>query len=97
MIMIAVWNGKVLAQSTETEQVEGNHYFPPESVNEEFLEPSDRRSQCPWKGTAFYYNVTVEGKTIKNAAWKYPSPNPDAAEIEGHIAFYKGVEILANS
>jgi len=92
--MIAVWKGKVLAQSNNTRVVEGNHYFPPESVNKEFLMKSAHKSQCPWKGTAHYMHISVDGETNENAVWTYPEPKPAAAEITGYLAFYKGVEIL---
>ncbi|KHL01572.1 DUF427 domain-containing protein [Sinomonas humi] len=90
----AVWNGTVLAESDRTVQVEGNQYFPPESVNTEFLRPSPHTSVCPWKGTASYYTVEAEGKTNRDAAWYYPDPSPAAAQIRGHIAFWKGVRVV---
>lgn len=92
--MKAVWNGKVLAYSSQTELVEGIHYFPDQSVNKEYLRKSDTKSQCPWKGTAHYLNLEVEGSFIEDAAWFYPEPSPAAAEIRGHIAFWKDVEII---
>lgn len=92
--MKAVWNGKVLANSKKTEVVEGNHYFPPESVVKEFFVKSETKSQCPWKGTAHYYSLDVEGETNEDAAWFYPEPKPAAAEIKDHVAFWKGVEII---
>ena len=92
--MKAVWNGKVLANSEKTEVVEGNHYFPPESVLKEFFVKSETKSQCPWKGTAHYYSLDVEGETNQDAAWFYPEPKPAAAEIKDHVAFWKGVEII---
>lgn len=92
--MKAVWKGKVLAYSEQTKVVEGRHYFPPENVVEEFLKPSNHTSQCPWKGTASYYNVHVGDEKNKNAAWSYHEPRPAAAEIAGHVTFWKGIEIL---
>ena len=89
----ATWNGAVLAESTETKLVEGNHYFPPESVNKEFFSDSAATSVCGWKGTANYYDVVVDGQTNSQAAWYYASPKPEAAEIAGHIAFWKGVAV----
>ncbi len=94
--MKAVWKGKVLANSQKTQVVEGNHYFPPESVMKEFFKKSDTKSQCPWKGTAHYYTVEVDGDLNEDAAWFYPEPKPAAAEIQDHVAFWKGVEIIAD-
>lgn len=90
----AIWNGAVLAQSDQTEVVEGNHYFPPESINREYFRESDHHTVCPWKGTASYYDVVVEGDTNTQAAWYYPAPKPEAANIKDHIAFWKGVEVV---
>jgi uncharacterized protein (DUF427 family) len=89
----AVWNGQVLAESDHTVRVEGNHYFPPDSLNTALLRPSSTRTVCPWKGTARYYTVTVDGKENKDAAWYYPSPRPAAAEIKDHVAFWHGVKV----
>ena len=91
--MTATWNGTVLAQSDDTVVVEGNHYFPADSLNDEHFRPSDHTSRCPWKGLASYKHVTVDGATNENAAWFYPEPSDDAAEIRGRVAFWKGVEI----
>lgn len=90
----AVWNGVVIAESDKTEMVEGNHYFPPESVKREYFADCSRSSVCPWKGTASYYDVVVEGKTNPGAAWYYPSPKNAAANIKDHVAFWGGVQIL---
>ena len=90
----AVWNGVVIAESDKTEMVEGNHYFPPESVNREYFADSSRSSVCPWKGTASYYDVVVEGKSNPGAAWYYPSPKSAAANIKDHVAFWGGVQVL---
>lgn len=92
--MQAKWNGKTIAESNETIVVEGNHYFPPESVKQEFLQKNDHTSVCPWKGTAAYYDVVVDGKVNKNAAWYYPQPSDAAKQIKDHIAFWRGVEIV---
>jgi uncharacterized protein (DUF427 family) len=89
----AIWNRKIIADSEIYEIVEGNYYFPPESVKKEFLQSSTTHTTCPWKGRASYYNVVVEGKVNKDAAWCYPEPNPAAKKIKNYIAFWKGVEI----
>lgn len=89
----AVWNGAVIAESAKTVVVEGNHYFPRDSVKAEYLAPSDRQSVCPWKGTASYYTLTVDGKSNPDAAWYYPTPKSAAAEIKDRIAFWRGVEV----
>jgi uncharacterized protein (DUF427 family) len=87
----ATWNGQVIAESDRTEVVEGNHYFPLEDVRQEFLSPSDHRTNCAWKGTAQYYNVVVDGQQNKDAAWYYADPKPAAKNIAGRVAFWKGV------
>ena len=89
----AVWNGIVLAESDNTETVEGNHYFPPETVKMEHFKQSDHHTVCPWKGTASYYNVEADGKVNENAAWYYPEPKKAANQIKGYLAFWKGVEV----
>jgi uncharacterized protein (DUF427 family) len=89
----AVWEGAVLAESADTVLIEGNHYFPLESLNRNFFRPSDQTSVCSWKGTARYYDVVVNGKTNRNAAWYYPDPEVAAAIIKGRVAFWKGVKI----
>lgn len=89
----AVWNGATLAESDDTIVVEGNHYFRPEAVDAALLRPSDSTTVCPWKGTAHYHHVVVDGAENRNAAWYYPDPKPAAAEIRGRIAFWKGVEV----
>lgn len=89
----AVWGGKVIAESNETVVVEGNEYFPREAVTKGFLKPSAHTSICPWKGTAHYFHVEVDGMRIDNAAWYYPEPNPAAENIRGKIAFWKGVQV----
>ena len=89
----ATWNGTVIAQSDDTVVVEGNHYFPRDSVAEGVLVDSTRTSVCPWKGTASYQSVVVDGQTNPDAAWFYPAPKDAAAEIKDRIAFWKGVEV----
>lgn len=89
----AVWNDTVIAQSDDTVVVEGNHYFPPDSVDMSMLEPSQTTSFCGWKGMAQYYSVVANGRTNKDCAWYYAEPSPDAAHIRGMIAFWRGVTI----
>ncbi len=90
----AIWNGVVLAESDDTEVVEGNVYFPPDSINPQYFHPSDRHTTCPWKGVASYYDIVVGGQAIKNAAWYYPATKPAAKNIENHVAFYGMVQIV---
>ncbi|MBZ9638305.1 DUF427 domain-containing protein, partial [Streptomyces sp. PSKA30] len=92
-MMRAVWNGTVLAEAEQTIVVEGNHYFPPESLNREYFTESRARSLCFWKGLARYYTVTVGGQTNVNAAWYYPHPSPLARKIKDHVAFWNGVVV----
>jgi len=89
----AVWNGAVIAQSDSFEVVEGNIYFPADSIEARYFQPSDTRSHCPWKGTASYYHVVVDGETNRDAAWFYPDPKPKAQNIRDHIAFWRGVKV----
>jgi len=89
----AVWNGKVIAESDQTIVIEGNHYFPPESVHQEYLKETDYHTTCPWKGKASYYNIVVDSDVNQNAAWYYPAPNKAASEIKGYVAFWKGVKV----
>lgn len=91
--MKATWNGVVLAESDNTVVVEGNHYFPPETINKEYFQSSDNHTTCPWKGQASYYTIVVNGEENRDAAWYYPSPSDAASQIKGHLAFWKGVEI----
>jgi uncharacterized protein (DUF427 family) len=91
--MKAEWNGTVIARSDDTVVVEGNHYFPRESVSAEHLLPSSVTSVCPWKGTASYHDVVVDGQVNEAAAWYYPEPEDAAAEIRDRIAFWKGVVV----
>jgi uncharacterized protein (DUF427 family) len=89
----AIWNGQIIAESDDTVVVEGNHYFPPDSLDPQFFQGSDQTSRCPWKGTAQYKDVVVHGDTNPAAAWYYPEPKPAAAEIAGYYAFWHGVQI----
>jgi uncharacterized protein (DUF427 family) len=91
--MKAVWENQLLAESDRTVVIEGNHYFPPESVKREYLAPSETRTTCHWKGVASYYHVRVEGKSNPDAAWYYPEPKKAAASIKDHVAFWRGVTI----
>ena len=91
----ATWNGAILAESDATIVVEGNHYFPPDSIRREAFKPSDTHTVCGWKGTASYYTVVVDGKENADAAWYYPDPRPAAKEIAGYVAFWKGVKVEA--
>jgi uncharacterized protein (DUF427 family) len=89
----ATWNGVTLASADDTIVVEGNHYFPADSVALEFLKPSAATTICPWKGVAHYYTVVADGAENPDAAWYYPDPKPEAARIKGRIAFWKGVRV----
>ena len=91
--MKAVWNGHVVAESDDIVKVEGNAYFPIDSVTTGVLRDSATTSVCPWKGTASYYSLAVDGKENKDAAWFYPAPKDAAAEIKGRVAFWKGVTV----
>jgi len=93
--MKAVWKDTVIAASPDTVIVEGNHYFPRASVNEALLEPSSDTSVCPWKGTANYYSLNVNGERNLNAVWYYAEPKDAAAQIRGRVAFWKGVSVIA--
>ena len=93
--MRAVWNDIVIAESQDTVVVEGNHYFPPDSIHAQYFKPSDTNTVCPWKGTASYYTLDVDGKQNPDAAWYYPDAKPAADEIKGRIAFWKGVQVSA--
>jgi len=90
----AVWNDVVLAESEETVRVEGNHYFPHESLNSSYFSRATHSSNCPWKGTAKYYTLAVAGETKTNAAWYYPQPTAAAENIRNHVAFGSGVRIV---
>ena len=89
----ATWEGTVIAESDKCVVVEGNQYFPLDSVRQEYLQPVDKTTACPWKGTANYYDVVVNGKRNAAAAWYYADPAPAAAQIKGRVAFWKGVRV----
>jgi uncharacterized protein (DUF427 family) len=93
--MRAIWNDTVIAESDDTVVVEGNHYFPLSSVRADTLQPSDRQSVCPWKGTANYYDVVVDGQRNADAAWYYPTPKEAAQQIADRVAFWRGVVVQA--
>lgn len=91
--MKAIWNNKILAESDDTVVIEGNHYFPPDSVRSDYFKQTDRTTTCPWKGEASYYSLVVDGEINKNAAWTYRDPKDAASEIKDHVAFWKDVTI----
>ncbi len=91
--MKATWNGAIIAQSDDTIVVEGNHYFPADSLNRAHFSVSDTHTSCPWKGEASYYHVNVDGNLNQDAAWFYPDPKSAAANIKDHVAFWKGVVV----
>ena len=93
--MKAVWNGVMLAESDATIVIEGNHYFPPESIHRDYFADSATHTTCSWKGEASYYHVVVEGKENADAAWFYPNPKDAASEIKDYVAFWKGVEVVS--
>lgn len=93
MSVTAHWHGQDIARSDDTVMVEGNHYFPQDHVAAGVLRPSATTSVCPWKGTAHYYDVTIDGAVNRDAAWYYPEPKSAAAEIRDRIAFWKGIEV----
>lgn len=90
----AIWEGMVIAESNHCEVVEGNQYFPPETIKKEYFKPSNHTTRCHWKGTAHYYDIVVNGKTNPEAAWFYPEPFKEAGNIKNHVAFWKGVKVL---
>ena len=91
--MKAIWNGQVLAESDKTIVIEGNQYFPPESINQDYFKSTKTHTTCPWKGLASYYSLEVDGKTNEDAAWYYPEVSSLAKGIKGYVAFWKGVEV----
>ena len=93
----AIWNGMVLAESDQTEIVEGNHYFPPDSINKEYFQANSTHTTCPWKGVASYYDIVVADQVNRGAAWYYPQPKPAAANIKDYIAFWRGVQVESES
>ncbi|WP_040856069.1 DUF427 domain-containing protein [Nocardia niigatensis] len=92
-MMRAIWNGTVIAEAPQTVEVEGNQYFPVDSLKREYFTESSQHTVCPWKGIASYYTITVDGKQNPDAAWYYPRPSPPARKIKDHVAFWHGVEI----
>ncbi|MDH3978995.1 MAG: DUF427 domain-containing protein [Gammaproteobacteria bacterium] len=91
--MRAIWKGEIIAESNDTVEVEGNHYFPAASVNMEFIRPGNAHTSCPWKGEASYYSIEVGGEANVDAAWYYPEPKEAAKNIKGRVAFWRGVEV----
>ncbi|MDB9423930.1 DUF427 domain-containing protein [Microcystis aeruginosa CS-564/01] len=89
----AIWNGAVVAESDNCEIVEGNYYFPPDTIKAEYFQPSNTHTICSWKGEASYYTLRVDGQDNKDAAWYYPDPKPKAQNIKGYIAFWRGVQV----
>ena len=89
----AIWNDAVLAESDSCEVVEGNQYFPPDSINKEYFQPSNTHTTCPWKGEASYYDIVVNGEENKDAAWYYPETKERANNIKGYVAFWRGVKV----
>jgi uncharacterized protein (DUF427 family) len=93
-MMRAIWRGQTIADSDDTVVVEGNHYFPAGAVRRELLNESDMHTTCPWKGIASYYDVVVDGEVNRDAAWYYPEPKEAASNIQGRVAFWRGVEVV---
>ncbi|MEN7548039.1 DUF427 domain-containing protein [Rapidithrix thailandica] len=91
--MKAIWKGHILAESDDTIRIEGNHYFPPSSVQKKFFKQSNTTTVCPWKGIASYYNIEINGESNQDAAWYYPQPKEAANAIKDYIAFWKGVKV----
>lgn len=91
----ALWNGALLAESNATIIVEGNHYFPPTAINRQYFTENKTHTICHWKGTASYYNVVVDGQVNAGAAWYYPEPKAEAAQIKDYVAFWRGVQVIA--
>ncbi|MCI5055374.1 MAG: DUF427 domain-containing protein [Flavobacteriales bacterium] len=92
--MKAIWNNEIIAESDDTIIIEGNHYFPPNAIKDEFFKSSETHTVCPWKGTASYYNIEVNGEVNQDAAWFYPEVSELAKNIKGYVAFWKGVEVV---
>jgi uncharacterized protein (DUF427 family) len=93
--MKAIWNDVTVAESEDTIVIEGNHYFPPDSIKREYFRDSDTHTTCPWKGTAHYYHLVVESQVNKDGAWCYPQPKEAAKEIKNYVAFWKGVAVTS--
>lgn len=92
--MKAIWNNQIIAESKDTVVIEGNHYFPHDSINKDYFKSSDTHTVCPWKGTASYYSLEVDGKENPDAAWYYPKVSELAKGIKNHVAFWKGVQVV---
>ena len=92
--MKAIWKDKIIAESNDTILIEGNHYFPPAALKNDYFNSSETQTTCSWKGQANYFNIEVEGEINKDAAWYYPDPKPAARAIKGYIAFWRGVKVL---
>ncbi len=92
--MKAIWKNVTLAESNETVVIEGNHYFPSDSINQEYFQESETHTTCPWKGEASYYNIVADGEMNKDAAWYYPKPKEAAKQIKNYVAFWRGVEVV---
>ena len=92
--MKAIWNNTVIAESDDTVVVEGNHYFPPDSIKSEYFHKTETNTSCPWKGMASYYSVTVNGKTNADCAWYYPIPSKEAEKLKDRVAFWNGVQVI---
>lgn len=92
--MKAIWQGTVIAESDDTVVVEGNHYFPPASLQRAYVRSSDTTTVCPWKGTASYFDVVVDDAVNRDAAWFYPETKPEAESIRGRVAFWRGVDVV---
>jgi uncharacterized protein (DUF427 family) len=92
--MKAIWQNVTLAESNATIVVEGNHYFPPDSINKNYFKDNNNHTTCPWKGLASYYNIVVDDKINQEAAWYYPDPKPAAGNIKNYVAFWKGIEVV---
>ncbi|NLR91728.1 MULTISPECIES: DUF427 domain-containing protein [Flammeovirga] len=90
----AIWNGTVLAESNDTIEVEGNAYFPPSSIKKEYFTETSTNTTCPWKGTASYYTIEIDGQKNVDAAWFYKQPSAKASQIKDYVAFWKGVEVV---
>lgn len=91
----AIWNDVILAESDQTIIVEGNHYFPPDSINKEYYRASNTHTRCPWKGLASYYTIAVNGDENHDAAWYYPDPSRAADLIKDYVAFWRGVKVIS--
>ena len=91
--MKASWENTIIAESKRTVVVEGNHYFPPESIKSEYFQASETHTTCPWKGLASYYDLRVGNNVNKDAAWYYPEPKEAAKSIKGYVAFWRGVQV----